>query len=1617
MVDASYVRGVVAGVASTLLIEAVLILTACYILFDPYRKTVTPPPLPSASPSSSTDTQEGRDKGRPSLRPRKPTEVSNEHEEPWPDNIVEFLTAALDPLHADAFTGDDQADFFDEPDPALDDEPMEDPPAVSSFRLRGRRNSDPATPLSGISSFLRQPSPSSRPTPAPKRSRVAKKSAPAVSELSHILNVIGHRFFLSLRDSQMFKDRIKERTSEKMNLKLQNNSFVSHVKICDLSMGDHPPKIQGLRLIKGLAEDLAVTLEMDLTYTGGGSVAIEATLTRGLSMTARVYLSGFAGKLRIRIPDVNWSDMLSVAFVEDPGLTFMVDAPITMRENEIVRGMINRVLAGMMRKDELARQIAINNARSPVTKRQGPKSLGASLWERRMALSKVSKTSQPFAIPSTSISSPSPAFSGVFPDALSAHAFPVTVSIDFSIDPRLLDGPLVTAFLSLSRKRPRSLLPIGTATSGDEAIAGSGGTGPEDVDTMEWRTVKNKAGIVLQKRRVVVGSSSGEVTRARVNVKGDVERIYAILSNPDHLKCLDDGFLETEVIAPIGKYASVRRSTFLFSKGNIRDTLFLEARGSLRDLHRNAKVTGSFDLNASSAYVIVLRSIGEIRDSTTDPLASPLGNSEDLVEAEDELMIPRKNAPKEPALVEDANPAIMSTTPTPASNDLEGYVTAAGPPEILPISEIPKPSSDLKLQPSDDPKPSSPNLYQKAAERLPLTSNPKSKRKVASIYVYGYLIEPSYLDATSCTVTILSQMGPEISRLDLDFGACRRIKAYIETLMGGRTAGLTNLFASNNGASSSGIGIAGAEGVRRRVFAGGAVSAMATAASGSGAGGGDSEKRIDKLKNLVSSTASYLMRNRRVSANLSASSAPSISPRTSSLVESASADSPVDSERSEYAAGGFEDEVDDNRSGTLVGDLDSMMVDAVDPDSSIQATINDNSLEPPLPHLRSSTVIAHDIDPIKPHLFPAKPISGQPFIDPSSSRGGRGFGFLRRGGGGAASPYSPPSESRPTSFENIDDTHAFSEAKLEGRGDVFRYTTPHRPSSTGVTEMVVEFNVDGDHFVGFGCEFIAEEDLLAPERRATLSDRTIFPHSIVYSHPTRMFRAIVSSGMYPKGCFNFSWDTTPSSTKKATKTLRYRVAFRSALLPPTVSKPLRGQRTVVLDALVGMARSGGHFIGYSSDVLLQRKSACRLDIPVEPLVGTGVSFLAWEVGIGCYDFSFSILFTPFEEGEGDDGDFEEGKVVTASSLVAKPSLASRLAASMTTYDGALPPASTSLKFVRGLKSSSVPQDLNPAESHDLASSDASSTPSISVSFAPNVGGGGGGGGGGSRIVGRLRGRSLPNSPTPKQGVLNMKPASVVVFGPIKVTAKGDRVGGVGVSSSNDRSGTTPGIGSGVSSALGISQVNHLAGGVIQLSNSGGVCSGWLPLFSDEELEAHLGRGHHFEHEGERNGSDATPPEPSLASTSQGFVKRPPPRLFGSRPGVFTFVLDNTHSVVLSKTVTARVGVRSLAVSSSATLSTPPVSPDRHLFDPTVTTSVDVWEERREAVELVPVGREVLELDPGGSVEFQEGGGVGFWVDDGSEAAEAWEDARGTSIVGVEGDVGVARDDDLTLDVL
>ncbi|KAI9325872.1 hypothetical protein DFJ73DRAFT_767241 [Zopfochytrium polystomum] len=320
-------RGFLIGASFIIVMEACALFFVCFLLFDPTRKLVAHLSPVAAGPSSSSSPQQPKKisatravRKQASVLPfRRPKTVAdfydhsiNEHELPWPSNIVDFLKTALIPTPEDS--------------------------PYDALKIDASPSSS-ATPEAATAKAAKPP--------AVMGVQILAASPPDEAKW---LNVLVHRFFLALRDSPLFKMRMMAKMAERTNVKLRTNSFVSHITILDVSLGEHVPEVLGVRMVKSRSEDLAVVLELDVAYKGGCTVAIETTLTAGAKFPVQVHTSGFAGKMLLRAPSVDWSDMVSVAFVEDPGISFLVDSPLTVRENELFRRAVNKVLASVLRR-------------------------------------------------------------------------------------------------------------------------------------------------------------------------------------------------------------------------------------------------------------------------------------------------------------------------------------------------------------------------------------------------------------------------------------------------------------------------------------------------------------------------------------------------------------------------------------------------------------------------------------------------------------------------------------------------------------------------------------------------------------------------------------------------------------------------------------------------------------------------------------------------------------------------------------------------------------------------------------------------------------------------------------------------------------------------------------------------------------------------------------------------------------------------------------------------------------------------------------------------------------------------------------------------------------------
>ncbi len=336
----------------------------------------------------------------------------------------------------------------------------------------------------------------------------------------------------------------------------------------DIDLGDHAPKALGIRLIKGLSPDFAVLCEIDIVYEGGASIALEATLAGGIRLPVRIYLNEFAGKARVRWPSYQWSDMLGIAFVEDPGVSFTIDAPLSAKTSETVRGMVNRLLESVARKLFLEMWVLpswrtfympmvnpsfevcffvlgkVHRKSSHTLKEQqirkvksaavlGPSlrstlaNKAATLWESRAPLLKFRNTYDL--------------------DLFVGHEFMFTTdTIIEELDPTEFDSMqdlLCTAFLDISKSSSScpangngsATAPESLSSKHDSTMRDSKATidsdlleGDASITSAKWKLYKKKSGVEVFKQVITIEEKNAELVKSVIDIDCDAHRVFSV---------------------------------------------------------------------------------------------------------------------------------------------------------------------------------------------------------------------------------------------------------------------------------------------------------------------------------------------------------------------------------------------------------------------------------------------------------------------------------------------------------------------------------------------------------------------------------------------------------------------------------------------------------------------------------------------------------------------------------------------------------------------------------------------------------------------------------------------------------------------------------------------------------------------------------------------------------------------------------------------------------------------------------------------------------------------------------------------------------------------------------
>ncbi|KAI9339616.1 hypothetical protein BDR26DRAFT_379530 [Obelidium mucronatum] len=242
--------------------------------------------------------------------------------------------------------------------------------------------------------------------------------------------------------------------------------------------------------------------------------------------------------------------MFSVAFLEDPGVSFKVEAPtITVGDNDLVRGMVSSVLSEIIRRvfldmwvlpawrtfflplmipseeEEMLRMDEVNRNSRDAKTIVGP--ITAKIPKAAEYFATVRSKRYPDLYPpptSSTLSPPSNQQTGlkIF-DIVDSAKFPVSIA---------LDSTSVGVLATLEETMVKSCQSIiqEVATRNNNLVLGPNGSATINTNT-DWKTVKSGSGIVVRKcTKKLEGFASTDINWASVTINCDSERVFVVLS-------------------------------------------------------------------------------------------------------------------------------------------------------------------------------------------------------------------------------------------------------------------------------------------------------------------------------------------------------------------------------------------------------------------------------------------------------------------------------------------------------------------------------------------------------------------------------------------------------------------------------------------------------------------------------------------------------------------------------------------------------------------------------------------------------------------------------------------------------------------------------------------------------------------------------------------------------------------------------------------------------------------------------------------------------------------------------------------------------------------------------
>lgn len=209
----------------------------------------------NTTPTSSTSSTTA------SKHPKNHPKIPHSHTEPWPKEVVEFLSNKLDPQDQSY-----KCDHHSSSTSSSSSSSSGDSDSSDNNSNNTKSNTSPTPKFASRSSKVWDLAGGGAAGVNKDRTVSSSSTNPLLPthlsttehEKCQWLNILLHRFFLEVRASELYKWKMKRRITAKMNQRLKGNAFISQFRLTDFSLGCHVPYVSGVRIVKGWTEDLAV---------------------------------------------------------------------------------------------------------------------------------------------------------------------------------------------------------------------------------------------------------------------------------------------------------------------------------------------------------------------------------------------------------------------------------------------------------------------------------------------------------------------------------------------------------------------------------------------------------------------------------------------------------------------------------------------------------------------------------------------------------------------------------------------------------------------------------------------------------------------------------------------------------------------------------------------------------------------------------------------------------------------------------------------------------------------------------------------------------------------------------------------------------------------------------------------------------------------------------------------------------------------------------------------------------------------------------------------------------------------------------------------------------------